>query len=141
MRRGLCTALPVSLIRLANNFFYTGSRDQRISSIGIYRETNRSSVDLLSEPDKQTKTSYRFSGRAGVLFRATGVHARALQRHVPDGRVLPEQDARRGAHFPGHTGAVHVHHVLHRGPEPQVRALHHGHAVHNARQSGGRLVR
>lgn len=78
---------------------------------------------------------------SGFLFRTAGVHARTLQRHVPYGRVFPEQDFRRSADIPSHTGAVHVHHVLRGGPKPEVRTLPHGRCLHNARQPGGRIVR
>lgn len=87
------------------------------------------------------KKKTRVCAPAGILFRATGVYARTPQRHVPDGRVLPQQDARRNTDILNHTGSVYGHHVLHRGPEPQVRTLPHGRAVHNSRQSGGRFVR
>ncbi|KAE9530645.1 hypothetical protein AGLY_011107 [Aphis glycines] len=76
-----------------------------------------------------------------ILFRTTGVYARTPQRHVPDGRVLPEQNPGRGTDILGHTHTVHVNHVLHCGSKSKVHTLPHGYPFHNARQSGGRLVR
>lgn len=54
----------------------------------------------------------------GVLFRTARVHARALQRHVSDRRILLEQDFCRVANIFGYSCTVYIHHVLHCRPEP-----------------------
>lgn len=76
----------------------------------------------------------------GILFRTSGVHARTPQRHVPDGRVLPEQDPRRGTDILGDSRTVHIYHILHGGPKPEADTLPHCYPVHNASQSSRSVV-